>query len=73
MGAIPNTTFIVTCPRCNTAESVTILDRGSEHTGPIWPKGALMKEFDVTWTGGGCVEPDIISAICKKCGTPAEV
>ena len=73
MGTIPNTTFIVTCPECNATESVTIVNRSSDYTGPVWPKGALLKEFDVLWSGGGCIEPEIVSAKCKKCGIRAEI
>jgi len=71
MGFIDETIYMFTCPQCKKEERVKLLDKGSTFGGSHWQHGIDVEHFDVTWIGGGKVEPTVESAYCKKCKVPA--
>ena len=73
MGILDKTTHKLTCPQCGMSEVATVLDRGSEWSGPCWQEGPAMQQFHVKWHGSDKTEPTITTATCKKCGVPATV
>lgn len=73
MGVIDHTNYEVSCPNCCAKESFRILDKGSGYGGSHWQGGPSSELFGLQWTAGGGSEPDLLKAVCKKCGTVATV
>ena len=73
MGTIDKTVYKLTCPKCSSSETSAVLDKGSGWSGSWWQSSATFLQFDTEWTGGAEVEPTLVSATCKKCGTAATV
>jgi hypothetical protein len=69
MGTLDSTTHSFNCQFCKISELIKILDKGSTWGGSHWQKGPELKHFDVIWKGGNKIEPEILSATCKQCGT----
>lgn len=72
MGIIDKTTHRLTCPQCGASETADVLDKGSNWSGSHWQSSAKFERFDTTWSGGGSVEPDLVSATCRLCSVPAQ-
>ncbi len=72
MGTIDKTIHHLTCPLCGASETANVLDKGSNWGGPNWQSSAKFERFDTTWSGGGPVEPDLLSATCKECSVAAQ-
>ncbi|MDO9103345.1 MAG: hypothetical protein Q7U57_00120 [Methylovulum sp.] len=72
MGIIDQTTYQLTCPQCSTEEKAKVLDKGSGWSGSHWQNSTNFKRFDTSWSGGGNVEPSLISATCKNCSVSAK-
>jgi len=70
MGIIDTIKIKVTCPKCGVTESISIHQKGSIYN-PYWQEGFEAEFFGLTWVGGNKVEPKIISAKCKGCGSEA--
>jgi hypothetical protein len=73
VGFIDQTTFKLSCPKCGAAESVKVLDQGSNWSGSHWQSSGKLDKFEAQWKGGGKEEPEITSAACKSCGSKANV
>ncbi len=72
MGVIDKTTYTLTCPKCGTKESASVLEKGSGWGGS-WQEGASFLSFKTQWIGGGKQEPKLTSATCGECGAEAKV
>lgn len=72
MGIIDKTIHRVECEHCSEAEEQAIYDKGSNWGGSSWQSGVAFQKFNVSWSGGGKTEPDIVKASCKKCGGEAK-
>ena len=72
MGIIDKTTYRLTCPQCGAAEMANVLDKGSNWSGSHWQSGATFERFETSWSGGGRIEPELLSATCKQCGVAAQ-
>ena len=68
MSVIDHTYHDFRCPKCGASETCKILDRGSI-SGSSWQAGPSLEKFDVSWDGKGPIEPQVLKAVCKKCGT----
>ena len=73
MGTIDKTTYTLTCQNCETNETSSVLDKGSNWGGSFWQSGTTFKAFDTDWTGGQNHEPTLEKAICKICKSPATI
>lgn len=73
MGIIDGTRYTLSCKKCGSNETSTVLDKGSRWSGSAWRSGATFSKFETSWSGGGEREPDLRSATCVSCGTPASV
>jgi len=67
MGTIDKKTFSLTCTKCKSTESSSVLDKGSCWNGSHWGSDLSFNLFEIKASGGGNVEPQIQSAVCKKC------
>jgi len=72
MGYIDSAKYTLSCPRCGTTESASVLEKGS-CWGSSWQEGVSFAMFDTQWNGGGKCEPTLTSATCKKCSIAAHV
>ncbi len=73
MGIIDSTTFKLSCP-CGPAELQTVVQYGSNYGAGEWKSGKSFDAFDVRWGPGHPVSgPQIASATCKACGSPAVI
>lgn len=73
MGIIDKCTYTLTCLKCTESEEASVFDRGSNWSGSYWSGSAVFHKFDTKWEGGGVIEPDLITAKCKKCGAEPSV
>jgi len=73
MGIIDSTRYTLTCHPCDILETSTVLDKGSNYSGSWWQSGTDFQHFDTHWTGGDRIEPKLVKAACKLCGSPPEV
>ena len=73
MGVIDQCTYNLTCKECNISESSSVFDKGSNYSGSWWSSGPKFNHFNTSWSGGGEVEPKLVKAICKTCGSAASV
>jgi hypothetical protein len=73
MGIIDSVWFRFTCPECGAEESTLVHDKGSGWRGSSWGVVSDTPGFTVSATGGGTTEPQVTSAVCKKCGGSAAV
>ncbi len=73
MGIIDSTGYKLYCNACETEESATVLDKGSNWGGSSWQGGVSFAKFNTQWDGGGREEPKLVSASCKDCDKPATV
>ncbi|MDR7068094.1 hypothetical protein J2X02_000911 [Pseudoxanthomonas japonensis] len=73
MGIIDSTTFKLSCS-CRSAELQTVVQYGSNYGAGEWQSGKSFDAFDVRWGPGHSVSgPQIASAACKACGSPAAI
>lgn len=71
MGYIDKLKVSVSCVKCKTFESQSVLQKGSSF-GASWQSFSDFAKFDATFsTSNG--EPSVASARCKQCGGEAEV
>ena len=61
--------FSLTCRHCKTTEKSRLVDRGSGWSGSSWDSSADFSNFETTWSGGGFITPELLSAKCKQCGS----
>lgn len=74
MGYIDRIKAKIICEDCQIQEEKKVLDMGSSQSGSYWQSFSEFKYFNAITTGGdGPVEPDIVSATCKRCNKPALV
>lgn len=73
MGVIDDYTATIVCTHCKNTEVSTAYDRGNPYNGPYWEGFDEVRDFAVSWVGGGRAEPKITSAKCKKCSASADV
>lgn len=73
MGIIDKSNYKLSCAKCGTEETGSVLDKGSGWGGSHWQSGATFLLFDTSWAGGGKQEPKLTSAVCKECGGAAQV
>ena len=71
MGYIDKVIATVSCPKCSTLESQSVLQKGSSY-GASWGSFSPFTKFDAKFaTSNG--EPEVASATCKACGLVAVV
>ncbi len=63
----------LTCPVCKTFEVSCVTDHGSGWGGPDWGCYGAFSDFVVEFKDRPKMEPDIVTAHCKKCGAKASV
>lgn len=73
MGIIDKTTYTLKCPQCGRTGTATTRDKGSGWSGSSWGSFSIAEGFELESTGGGKVEPTIVSATCTRCSVAAEV
>jgi len=73
MGVNDKTVYKLTCPKCDTSETSSVLDKGSGWGGSSWQDEASFSNFKTEWSGGGSQEPKLILAVCNVCGGSATV
>jgi len=74
MGIIDKCTYTLSCEICGISEEKSVLDKGSGWSGSSWQSPPKFANFNVEWNGnGGREEPDLVSAMCTKCGNPVSV
>lgn len=60
--------FYFICENCGSTETVSLKDYGSQYVPHAeWESGKAMRDFAVSWSGGGTVDPEVEDATCKKC------
>jgi len=67
MGVSDKLWFKVTCTNCKNTETCSVLDKGSGWGGPSWQSSCSFETFTAQFKGGGKSDPEVVSAICKKC------
>ena len=65
--------YTLRCNRCEAHESLPVSDQGVCWSGADWDAGPPFSRFETEWTGGGQIEPELARAVCRACGSAAEV
>lgn len=73
MGIIDKSIHRVECEQCSEVEEQAFYDKGSIWGGSSWQSAATFQKFNVSWSGGGKIEPDFVKALCKGCGREAKL
>ena len=75
MGVIDKNRAALKCPKCNTTETLTAVEKGSVYGRSGWGTFDTPKLFDITISDRGVASagPIVSSAKCKKCDCDAEV
>jgi len=71
MGIIDSTTYKITCNNCHIIEDVRVYKKSSNNGGSCWERKGYLKNFIVSWDGGGDTAPKIVTAFCKLCDSIA--